>query len=40
MLTSAVIEPDEIAQAVRFLLLPGARSTTGVTRDVNGGMWI
>lgn len=40
MLTAAVIEPDEIAHAVRFLLSPGARSMTGVTLDVNGGMWM
>lgn len=32
--------PDEIAQAIRFLLSPAAASITGAVLDVNGGSWM
>lgn len=34
-----VIEPDEVAAAVEYLLSSSARSITGATLDINGGMW-
>lgn len=34
-----VIEPDEVAAAVEFLISADARSITGATLDLNGGMW-
>lgn len=40
MLTRRVIEVDEVAETVRFLLSEGARSFTGATIDLNGGMWM
>lgn len=40
MLTRRVIEVDEVADTVRFLLSEGARSFTGATIDLNGGMWM
>lgn len=40
MLTRRVIEVDEVAETVRFLLSESARSFTGATIDLNGGMWM
>lgn len=39
MLTKRLIEPEEVAAAVAFLVSDAARSITGTTLDVNGGMW-
>lgn len=40
MLTRRVIEVEEVAETVRFLLSESARSFTGATLDLNGGMWM
>ena len=40
MLTGRVIDPEEIADIIIFLLSDAARSITGATIDVNGGMWM
>ncbi|HWO60754.1 MAG TPA: SDR family oxidoreductase [Umezawaea sp.] len=35
-----ITTPAEIAETVGWLCSPGARSVTGATIDVNGGMWM